>query len=160
MISQMHVKRDKRLPRGDTEVFCFGFISPWLLRVATGEPWGRTIVEGWDCFQEFFPYRKQWRFLFLKDLFYQKLGLYLIFILHVGEHRGKWPPRGARGQGVAGARQPQPGALPGGEQACLGASVWMAFHLAFALTARALDKWCRPVQVKSILTFASGVTGL
>lgn len=97
---------------------------------------------------------------FFSSKTYQKLGLYLIFILHVGEHRGKWPPRGARGQGVAGARQPQPGALPGGEQACLGASVWMAFHLAFALTARALDKWCRPVQVKSILTFASGVTGL
>lgn len=43
---------------------------------------------------------------------------------------------------------------------CLSSLVWIAFHLAFALTAHALDKWCRPVQVKSILTFASGVTGL
>lgn len=47
-----------------------------------------------------------------------------------------------------------------GSRACLSSLVWIAFHLAFALTAPALDKWCRPVQVKSILTFASGVTGL
>lgn len=43
---------------------------------------------------------------------------------------------------------------------CLSSLVWIAFHLAFALTARALDKWRGPAQVKSILTFASGVTGL
>lgn len=98
----------------------------------------------------------------------KKLWLYLIFILIKADVRVSGNAVGSGslrelcggGGGVAGARQPQPVALPGGEQACLGTLVWMAFHLAFALTARALDKWCRPVQVKSILTFASGVTGL
>lgn len=52
------------------------------------------------------------------------------------------------------------GCLRLAEQGLLSGLVWIAFHLASALTACALDKWCRPVQVKSILTFASGVTGL
>lgn len=51
-------------------------------------------------------------------------------------------------------------APPGREQGCRSGLVRMAFHLASALTAPALDKWRGPVQVKSILTFASGVTGL
>lgn len=57
-------------------------------------------------------------------------------------------------------RFPQPQAPASRAGACLSSWVWIAFHLAFALTAPALDKWCRPTQVKSILTFASGVTGL
>lgn len=85
------------------------------------------------------------------------------------------PPGGTavRGSQVPGRSTVTPGGAPAltaagspsllrlaESRGCLSSLVWIAFHLAFALTAHALDKWCRPVQVKSILTFASGVTGL
>lgn len=80
-------------------------------------------------------------------LFPGRLGIFL----------SPWGGGGSGGSaGALGSPQP-----PAWQSA--GLSEWVSmdtFHLAFALTARALDKWCRPVQVKSILTFASGVTGL
>lgn len=80
-------------------------------------------------------------------------GLCLPFISKEHSDQGCWALSGV-------AVFSSPAIVLAESTACLSAWVWIAFHLAFALTARALDKWCRPVQVKSILTFASGVTGL
>lgn len=75
------------------------------------------------------------------------------------------PGSPARGAERAAALRPGTRLLPvaaavPADRGCLSSLVRTAFHLASALTARALDKWRRPTQVKSILTFASGVTGL